>query len=385
MANTNLGITQSVNTNNIFATVKALSTKRALGLKDAPINSYGGISANDNIICQNEINGGSVWSRSDSYIFGNMYIGGNVYSPNNMLSTPNGLVITKPIIPDPTYKFPIDFSPLFNFTTGEPAPPPAQLVASKYPQDNYVTKRIGGIEYKKNKYVLSDKPSIDFGGLDNRWDHIFSTNLDTIYTLSIFGDYEEMDVHKNIRFGTNVKSTPILEINQTYADTVKISGSLEIVDLNNISLLQLIHDTSQLIINGDVDINGFVKIDKDEKTTNIDGKLITQDVTVKHFLEMVPQLINVKHNSVIVDISSSIIFVQALTSGIINLNIDKHHNNVIIKIILKYKKEEHIKIKIQLNKNTYCKLYETNDYVEILYYNGNFEFLSGKKPNILIL
>lgn len=384
MANTNLGITQSVNTNNNFATIKVLSTKRAIGLKDAPINSYGGISANDNLLCQNEVNGGSIWSRSDCMIFGNMYIGGNVYSPNNLLSTPNGLVITKPIIPDPTYKFPIDFSQLFNFTTSEPTPPPPQLVALKYPQDSYVIKQIGGIKYKKNKYILADKPSIDFGGLDNRWDHIFSTNLDTIYTLSIFGDYEEMDIHKNIRLGKNVNSTPILEINQKYADTVKITGSLEIVDLNNVSLLQLIHDTSQLIINGDVDINGFIKIDKDEKITNIDGKLMVQDLTINHFLEMTPQLINIKHSSTIVDISSSIIFLQAITSGIVNLNIGKHHNNVIIKIILKYKNEEHIKIKVQLDKNSYCKLYDINDYVEILYYNNKFEFLSGKKPNVLI-
>lgn len=383
MANATLGITQSVNTNNIFATTKVLSTKRAIGLKDAPLNSYGGIAANDNILCQNEMNGGSVWSRSDCMVFGNMYIGGNVYSPNNIISTPNGLVLTKPIIPDPTYKFPIDFSPLFNFTTSEPTPPPPQLVALKYPRDEYLIKEIGGIKYKKNKYILAEKPSIDFGGLDNRWDHIFSTNIDTIYTLSIFGDYEEMDIHKNIRLGSNVNLTPILEINQSYADTVKITGSLEVLDLNNASILHLIHDTSQLIINGDVDINGFVKINKDEKMTTIDGKLITNDLTVAHFLEMIPQLINIKHSSTIVDISSSIIFLQASTSGIINLNIGRHYNDVIIKIILKYKSDEHIKIKIQLDKSSFCKMYEINDYVEILYHNNKFEFISGKKPYIL--
>lgn len=383
MANTTLGITQSVNTNNIFATVKALSTKRAIGLKDAPLNSYGGIAANDNILCQNEINAGTVWSRSDCLVFGNMYIGGNVYSPNNLISTSNGLVLTKPIIPDPTYKFPIDFGPLFNITTNEPTPPPSQLVLLKYPQDKYLIKEIGGIKYKKNKYILTEKPSIDFGGLENRWDHIFSTNIDTIYTLSIFGDYEEMDIHKNIKLGTNVNLVPILEINQNYADTVKITGSLEILDLNNTSLLHLIHDTSQLIINGDIDINSFVKINRDEKITTIDGKLITKDITVNHFLEMIPQLINIKHSSTIVDISSSIIFLQASTSGIINLNIGRHYNDVIIKIILKYKSEENIKIKIQLDKLSYCKMYEINDYVEILYHNNKFEFISGKKPYIL--
>lgn len=379
-AATTLSITQSVNTNNNFATMKALSTKRAIGLKDAPINSYGGISANDNMLCQNEINAGKLWSRSECMVVGDLYVGGNIYTPKNLVSTNEGIILTQPLIPNPNFKFPIDFSPLYNYTTSEPVILPTQTASlfSVNPQ-NFKNKEINGIKYSFDKYVLSENPTLDFGSLQQRWTHMFSTNVDTINTLSIFGDFEELNTHKNIFLGTNVNTKPILEITQKYADTVKINGSLEIVDFNESNLFHIIHDLSQMIINCDININDFIQINKDDKSFKINSKIETNNLMVKNFIEIKPQIINIKHSSIIVDITNTIIFLYASTSSIVNLNINKHLNNVVIKLILK-NVSDGTNIKIQLDKSSYVKMSEKNDYVELLFIDNKFEFVSGKKP-----
>lgn len=379
-----------VNTNNTFATLKVVSTRPTLGLKDACVVIHGGVGVGEKIISMKEINSGNLYSRNNLKTVGDMYVGGNIYMPTTFVTTSEGISLKKSLVPDPTNDFNIDFSDLFNFTTEAPPPPSDEIPEPINEQNNTeenillgsglrsLGNNINELVHRELQYLDLPYPTLDFGSSTKRWGHVFSVNTDSLFTKSKINDFEEVIVHKNIHLGTNVQNKTIFTIAENYSDTASINGNFHITNFLNETLLYIGHDTNQTIINTDMEICDFVKINKDNKIVSIRGLTKFDDISIKNYLQITPQIVKCKN---CIDVRSSILFLYPSCSDIITLHISEKYENVLLKIILK---KHNSSCYISLNNDTYCELKQMNDNVELLYNKNNkFDYISGIKPTCL--
>jgi hypothetical protein len=161
-----------------------------------------------------------------------------------------------------------------------------------------------------------------------------------------------LDVTNEVSLCTNDNGQPIIYIGHTVPNTMIINGNIIILNNNR---------------------EAFININQNNEM-NINGNLNCNNLFIENFITIKPQTI--KKISDFIEINSSIVLLEINSVIITTLKINSDFNNILCKIILKKKKNKENTITINYNTDSF-NLLNIGDYIELLYSNNNFEYISG--------
>jgi hypothetical protein len=176
------------------------------------------------------------------------------------------------------------------------------------------------------------------GKKSKQWKNIYTDKINTNQIKTSIIDAlkiqtANLDVINDISLGTNVNNEPLFQISTAYPNTCLINGNLSI--LNNV------------IVNGNL-MSGTVKI--------------------THYLQILPQRVDITNTINELDISSSLILLTLKTSCD-NLKLiipfPEIFDDVVVKIVIIDNNDINTVVLETPNNNTY-KLKKRNDYIELL-------------------